>query len=132
MQERNSKFLRFVQLLIDLFILNGAFVLAASLRFDDLKVENPEYYNYYLQLWIFLNLIWLLVAIVSRMYDSAPKMELGRSIGKAINAIVVQLFVLTLLLVLLKFDLYSRLFFAYFYLAYVPLILVGRWLFVAQ
>ncbi len=73
MQERNSKFLRFVQLLIDLFILNGAFVLAASLRFDDLKVENPEYYNYYLQLWIFLNLIWLLVAIVSRMYECAAR-----------------------------------------------------------
>ena len=118
-----------MQLLMDLFILNGAFVLAATLRFDDLKVENPEYYNYYVQLWVFLNLIWLLVAVVTRMYDSVPKMEIRKSIGKVINAVIIQLFVLTLMLVLLKFDLYSRLFFAYFYVIFIPLTLMGRWVF---
>ena len=132
MQERNSKFLRFVQLFLDLVILNGSFLLAASLRFDDLKVENPEYYNYYVQLWVFLNLIWLLIAFVIRMYDSGPKMEIRRSISRALNALVIQLFVLTLMLVILKFDLYSRLFFLYFYSSFVPLILISRWVFITR
>ena len=87
MQDKNSKFLRFLQIVVDLIVLNGCFILAGVLRFDDLDVENPEYYNYYVQLWVFLNLIWLLVALIIKMYDARPTFEIRKSVGRAINEI---------------------------------------------
>ena len=107
-------------------------MLAATLRFDDLEVENPEYYNYYIQLWVFLNLTWLLAASVIKMYDVRPNFEIRTAVGRAINGLIIQVFVLTLMLFVLKFDYYSRLFFIYFYLSFGPAILLSRWFFILR
>ena len=132
MQDKNSKFLRFLQIVIDLIVLNGCFVFAGALRFDDLDVENPEYYNYYVQLWVFLNLIWLLVALVIKMYDVRPTFEIRKSFGRAINGLIIQVSVLMLILFILKFDYYSRLFFIYFYASFGPAIVLSRFIFISQ
>jgi Undecaprenyl-phosphate glucose phosphotransferase len=131
-QDKNSKFLRFLQIVLDLIVLNGCFVFAGVLRFDDLDVENPEYYNYYVQLWVFLNLIWLLVALIIKMYDVRPTFEIRKSVGRAINGLIVQVSVLMLILFILKWDYYSRLFFVYFYISFGPLIVLSRLVFISQ
>lgn len=132
MQDKNSKFLRFLQLVLDLLVLNGCFILAGALRFDDLDVENPEYYNYYVQLWVFLNLIWLLAALVIKMYDVRPTFEIRKSVGRAINGLIIQVSVLMLILFILKWDYYSRLFFVYFYVSFGPAIILSRLFFISQ
>jgi putative colanic acid biosynthesis UDP-glucose lipid carrier transferase len=131
-QDKNSKFLRFLQVVLDLLVLNGCFVFAGALRFDDLDVQNPEYYNYYVQLWVFLNLIWLLAALLIKMYDVRPTFEIRKSIGRAFNGLLVQISVLMLILFILKFDYYSRLFFIYFYASFGPAILLSRFVFIGQ
>ncbi|MCT4625271.1 MAG: undecaprenyl-phosphate glucose phosphotransferase [Schleiferiaceae bacterium] len=115
-----------------MIILNGCFVLAGALRFDDLEVENPTYYNYYLQLWVFLNLVWLLAAALLKMYDVRPSFELRKSVGRAFNGLILQVSVLTLILFILKWDYYSRLFFIYFYASFGPMVLLARLVFISQ
>ena len=132
MQDKNSKFLRFLQIVLDLVVLNGCFVFAGVLRFDDLDVANPEYYNYYVQLWVFLNLIWLLAALLIKMYDVRPTVEIRKSIGRAINGLIIQVSVLMLILFVLKWDYYSRLFFVYFYLSFGPAIVLSRLIFISR
>lgn len=129
MRDQNTKFFRIVQLFLDLTILNGCFLLAGILRFDDLRVENPEYYNYYVLLWVFLNLIWFLMAMVLKLYHLSPTIEIRNAIGKAMNASFIQLVVLVLLLLSLR-EFYSRLFFLFFYFSFVPLLIFSRWAFV--
>ena len=41
-----------------------AFAAAAALRFGDLSVQNPTCYNYYVQLIVFFNLLWLLLRLL--------------------------------------------------------------------
>lgn len=115
-----------MQLAADLVALNLAFVLAATLRFDDLRVENQEYYNYYVQLFVFMNFAWVLVAAMLNSFNFYPALEIRKSLGKLFNTIIIHAGVLALLLVSLKGYYYSRLFFTYFYLAFVPLVLVTR------
>jgi Undecaprenyl-phosphate glucose phosphotransferase len=107
-------------------VLVAAFLLAGALRFDDLKVENQEYYNYYVQLFAFMVLSWVVVALLVRSSVFYPSLEIRRSVAKLINTILIQAAVIALLLVSLKGYYYSRLFFTYFYLLFVPGVLLGR------
>ncbi len=72
MQDRYSKLFRVLQLMLDLLVLNAAFFLAGALRFDDLRVENQEYYNYYVQLFFFMNFAWVVVAVMLNSYAFHP------------------------------------------------------------
>jgi hypothetical protein len=124
--DRYSKLFRYLQLGADLVALNLAFLFAATLRFDDLRVENQEYYNYYVQLFVFMNFAWVLVAAMLNSFNFYPALEIRRSLGKLFNTIIIHAGVLALLLVSLKGYYYSRLFFTYFYIAFVPLVLLTR------
>jgi len=124
--DRYSKLFRYLQLGFDLLVLNAAFLLAGILRFDDLRVENQEYYNYYVQLFVFMNFAWVLVAVMLNSHIFYPALEIRKSLGKLINTIIIHGSVLALLLVSLKGYYYSRLFFTYFYIAFVPLLLFVR------
>lgn len=126
MQDRYSKLFRILQLTIDLVVLNAAFFLAGALRFDDLRVENQEYYNYYVQLFVFMNFAWVVVAVMLNSYAFHPGLEIRKSLGKLFNTIIIHGSALALLLVSLKGYYYSRLFFTYFYVAFVPLVLAAR------
>jgi putative colanic acid biosynthesis UDP-glucose lipid carrier transferase len=126
MHDRYSKLFRYLQLALDLLVLNAIFLLAGALRFDDLRVENEEYYNYYVQLLVFMNLAWVLVAVMLNSYVFYPALEIRRSLGKVFNTILIHAAVLALLLVSLKGYYYSRLFFTYFYIGFVPGVLLAR------
>lgn len=116
MQTRHTPFLQFLVLLGDMLLLNISFVVAGFLRFDDLKIESTEYYDYYVQLAVFVNLSWLLLSLVFKTYRTGMRPEPRQSVGKVLNVYVVHIFLLLLFFVSLKrSDFYSRLFLVYFY-----------------
>ncbi len=109
-------------LLFGWLALNTGFIVAVALRFNDLKVENPTYYNYYVQLWIFCNLVYLILKNQSlnsknlRLYDGI-RMRLNGSI----RLITTHAFSLALLLLILKGTFFSRLFGLYYYVLWIGL-----------
>lgn len=126
MQHRYAKLFRFTQLGVDLLMLNIAFFVAGAIRFTDLRVENIEYYNYYVQLFVFINLAWVVVAALLNSFAFSPTLEIRKGVAKVFNTILIHTAVLALLLVSLKGYYYSRLFFTYFYIMFVPLVLLAR------
>jgi putative colanic acid biosysnthesis UDP-glucose lipid carrier transferase len=97
----------------ELVVLNGAFFLALYLRFDQLEIANDQYYNYYLQLFFFLNSSWLLLTFITRSYELQPNLSVGKSAARLLLVFVSLGALLGLFFVLFKGD-YSRLFFLYF------------------
>lgn len=126
MHQRYTTLFRYLQLGLDVVVLVAAFLLAGALRFDDLKVENQEYYNYYVQLFAFMIFSWVVVALLVRSSVFYPSLEIRRSVGKLLNTILMHAAFLALLLVSLKGYYYSRLFFTYFYLLFIPGVLLAR------
>jgi len=107
---------QFLVILGDVFLLNAAFFLAAWQRFKDLPFFDTPYYDYYVQLWFILNLLWLMLSFAFRTYSSALKPEPRQSVARTFNVFFGHLFVVLLLLVALqRSEQYSRLFFIYFY-----------------
>lgn len=101
----------------ELFLLNVAFFLAAFLRFRDLPLLDTVYYDYYLQLWIISNLLWLLLSLLFKTHAIGLILQPRQSLSKSINVWLSHLFLVLLLLVSTqKGSEYSRLFFIYFYL----------------
>lgn len=112
----HNRLSQFLVLLGDMLLLNAAFFAAAWQRFADLPFFNTPYYNYYVQLWLILNLLWLVLSLVFRTYEAALKPEPRQSVARTLNVFVSHLFVVLLLLVALqRGEQYSRLFFVYFY-----------------
>jgi Undecaprenyl-phosphate glucose phosphotransferase len=116
MQTRYTPFLQFMVLLGDMLLLNLSFIIAGVVRFDDLRIESTEYYDYYVQLAVFVNLSWLLLSLLFKTYRTGMRPEPRQSVGKVLNVYVVHIFLLLLFFVSLKrSDFYSRLFLVYFY-----------------
>jgi Undecaprenyl-phosphate glucose phosphotransferase len=116
MQVRYTRSSQIVLLLGDIVWLNLAFLLAAFLRFQEIKLLGTAYYDYYVQLGVFLNLLWLLLSVVFKTYNTGLSLEPRKSVGKTLNVFFWHIFLLLLLLVSLKKSEYSRLFLTYFYL----------------
>ncbi len=116
MQTRYTPFLQFVVLLGDMLLLNLSFIAAGALRFDDLRIQDTEYYDYYVQLAVFVNLSWLLLSVTFKTYRTGLRPEPRQSVGKVLNVYLAHIFLLLLFFVSLKrSDFYSRLFLVYFY-----------------
>lgn len=122
---RSNRVFEIVLLLLELAVLNGCFLLAVFLRYDELRIDNDLYYNYYLQLVVFLNLSWLLIAFLMRSYKMVATAPLRWSLSALGQAILVQAAVLGIFILMLKGD-YSRLFFLYYTLSFLPLVFLMR------
>ncbi len=131
MNDRSQKLLRIIQLVGDIALLNIAFAIAGWLRFDDLRVENEEYYNDYIQLLVIFNLTWALVSVGFRAYDLRPGTEIRTAIGRTLNALIVHLALFGVLAFSLKGTDYSRLFLIYFYSGFGIAVLLVRMLFIS-
>jgi exopolysaccharide biosynthesis polyprenyl glycosylphosphotransferase len=107
--------------LLDLLGLNLAFAVAGWIRFDDLRTENPEYYDYYLQLLAFFNLSWLAILGLFRHHRLGPQAALGPPVGRFLQALAWQLALTALLVVLLKGYYYSRLFLLFYFAGFLML-----------
>lgn len=126
MNKRYSRLLFWMDVAGGLLALNLAFILAVSLRFDDLKVENPTYYNYYVQLLVFFNLLWLLLRLWRKGEEEVqPDAGLRRMMGRNLSLILAHVLAFSLLALALKGTFFSRLFGLYFYLIW--LILASLW-----
>lgn len=99
----------------DLFLLNAGFLLAGALRFQEIRLSETDYYDYYIQLGVVVNLLWLLLSVITENYRPGISLEPRRSVSKTLNVFFWHLFLLLLLLVSLKKGEYSRLFLSYFY-----------------
>ncbi len=132
MNTRSQKLLRILQLGGDILLLNSLFAIAGWLRFDDLRVENAEYYNYYIQLLVFFNLSWALLAVGLRIYDLRPGTEIRTAMARTLNALIIHIALFAVLAFSLKGDYYSRLFLVYFYTSFGVLALLARSTFISQ
>ncbi|GGH77039.1 exopolysaccharide biosynthesis polyprenyl glycosylphosphotransferase [Phaeocystidibacter marisrubri] len=131
MNDRSDKLLRILQWLGDLVLLNASFAVSAWLRFDDLRVENEEYYNYYIQLLVFFNLSWSLIGVGLGIYNLRPGTEIRTALGRAMNALAAHGILFAILAVSLKGEYYSRLFLIYFYSSFTMGILIFRGVFIS-
>ena len=129
LQSRYQRLFQFSALAGDLLWLNAAFFFSAFLRFDEMKLQETSYYDYYVQLFVFFNLLWLLLTLILRNHDIGITLVPRRSVSKTLNVYFLHLFVLLLLLVSLKRDEYSRLFLTYFYVTLFVTIILWRFFF---
>lgn len=112
----HNRLSQFLVLLGDFTLLNLAFFGAAYQRFHDLPFLDTPYYDYYVQLWLIFNLLWLVLSLIFRTYEFALKPEPRQSVSRTLNVFFGHLFVVLLLIVALqRSETYSRLFFVYFY-----------------
>ncbi len=129
MHSRYARFFQFIIIFGDLLLLNGCFLLAGALRFDEIRIQNTEYYDYYVQLLVFFNLSWMFLSLLFKTYDTRRTLVPRKATGKVLNAYFIHLFILLLFLVSLKKDEYSRLFLIYFYVSFLITILPWRFYF---
>lgn len=129
MQSRYARIFQLIIILGDLLVLNLSFLIAGYLRFDEIRLRETDYYDYYVQLAVFFNISWLFLTFLFRTYDTRRSLEPRKAIGKVLNAYSVHLFILLLFLVSLKKDEYSRLFLIYFYTSFFVILLPWRFYF---
>ncbi|MEQ9262249.1 MAG: undecaprenyl-phosphate glucose phosphotransferase [Owenweeksia sp.] len=130
MQSRYALFFQFIIIVGDLLLLNGCFALALALRFDEIPLEETDYYDYYLQLILFFNVSWLLLTFAFKTHDTRRTLEPRKATSKVLNVFFLHIFLLLLVLVSLKRDVYSRLFLIYFYSSLLVTILPWRFFFI--
>lgn len=115
MLSRYHRALKFILILGDLILLNLCFFLAGSLRFEDLNIQETEYYNYYTQLWIFVNLSWVLLNLIGKGLDVRRSLEARKASSRVLQILLLHIGLMLLFVVSLKGYYYSRLFIIYFY-----------------
>ncbi|MBX2844518.1 MAG: sugar transferase [Flammeovirgaceae bacterium] len=64
---RYSKYIRYIQTFIDVFLLNFSFILAYNYKFDGGLIWNIE--NDYFRLLVFFNIVWVLLLIICKPYN---------------------------------------------------------------
>lgn len=106
---------RFTTALLDAAGLLVWFVLVGLWRFEDLRISNPEYYNYYLQLWILAGVSWFAVGSWAGVYRYRSGLEQRNVTAQVLQAALAQFAVLAVLVVGLKGYYYSRIFLATFF-----------------
>ena len=115
MRNQSANIFRLITLLGDAVLLFVVFIGVAWWRFDDLRISNPQYYNYYVQLLAITAVSWVSTASWSGAYTYRLGMEQRYITGNIVKAAVVQGALLALLLVALKGYYYSRLFMSVFF-----------------
>lgn len=92
----------------DLIALNAAFFVAISYRFDDKTPLNEIYYDYYIQLYVLLNAVWIALYTYSvRRPSHSNFTDISNSFNKRWLFLII---VYSLLVVSLKGYYYSRIF----------------------
>lgn len=122
---RSSRFFEFLLVVLELLLLNGCFGFAVFLRYDELAISNDRYYDYYLQLLVFLNLSWVLITLLLSSSNMVPTAPLRLALSALGRNLLVQGAVLGIFILMLKGD-YSRLFFLYYATTFIPAVFALR------
>ena len=112
---RSSRVQQLLLLAGDILWLNAAFLAAGAWRFQEIQLRQTSYYDDYLQLLAFVNVLWVMLGLALGSYRLGTVLEPRQAAGRAIRVGVLHLLILSLLLVALKRDEYSRLFLIAFY-----------------
>lgn len=124
MNDRRTGLAFALRLILELLAVGLAFWVALYLRYPELQEENPQYYDYYLQLAIFLHLVWLVLALLSRKFWSNDFKRPSEQIYNISKRWLIHLLLLALFIVSLQGYYFSRLFLIYFYVG----MLLSQWL----
>lgn len=116
MQQSQETRARALLVLGDLIFLNGAFLVAGALRFQEIQLRQTSYFDDYVQLAVFVNLLWLLLSSLLGNHRIGLVLEPRQAALRTGRTLLMHLSLLALLLVVLKRTEYSRLFLVYFYL----------------
>jgi lipopolysaccharide/colanic/teichoic acid biosynthesis glycosyltransferase len=130
MQNYSANIYRISSVALDLALLVLLFAGIGWWRFEDLRISNPEYYNYYLQLWVLTVISWLAVGQWSGIYRYSSGLEQRNVTANLLRAALAQFAVLAIIVVGLKGYYYSRVFLATFFGAFYLLVWLSRMLLV--
>ena len=101
-----SKFIRLINLLGDIFILNTSFLIAFALKLGyEYGLDIPKAY---LSLLLYINLTWLLISFITENYELHRFEGFFRVISKIIQSVIVHLLFVVASLFFIKTDYFSR------------------------
>ncbi|MBI1316637.1 exopolysaccharide biosynthesis polyprenyl glycosylphosphotransferase [bacterium] len=139
MNRRYGLLLGWIERIVGLLGLNAAFLSAGYVRslpvfgqeaivlnMLELRKTNPQFYDYYVQLWVFFNLLaWVLMPFMRQGDRLKLEGGLRQKFGRSLRVLLMHAVLFALLVVSLKGYYYSRLFGLYFYGFWMLYLLVG-------
>jgi len=130
MQNQSSQIFRLATLLIDGVLLVALFAGISLWRFDDLRISNPEYYNYYLQLLVLTLVSWYAAGRWSGMFTYTSGLEHRNVTANVLRGALAQMAILAIIVVGLKGYYYSRIFLGTYFTSLYGIALIYRLIFV--
>ena len=119
MQNQSSQIFRLGTLVIDGVLIVTLFAAVSYWRFADLRISNPEYYNYYLQLFVLTFVSWYASGRWAKTFTYSSGLEQRNVLANVLRGAIAQFAILSIIVVGLKGYYYSRLFLGtYFGLLY--------------
>ena len=119
MQNQSSQIFRLGTLVIDGVLIVTLFAAVIYWRFADLRISNPEYYNYYLQLFVLTFVSWYASGRWAKTFTYSSDLEQRNVLANVLRGAIAQFAILSIIVVGLKGYYYSRLFLGtYFGLLY--------------
>lgn len=101
-----SKFIRLINLLGDIFILNASFLMAFTLKLGyEYGLDIPKAY---LSLLLYINLTWLLISFILENYELHRFEAFNRVVYRIIQSVFIHLFLIVASLFFIKTDYFSR------------------------
>ena len=116
--------------MIDGALLLTLFVVIGFWRFDDLRISNPEYYNYYLQLLVLTLVSWYAAGRWAGMFSYTSGLEQRNVLANVFRGALGQMAILAIIVVGLKGYYYSRLFLATYFSLFYASAIIYRLIFV--
>jgi len=112
MQNQSTNIFRLVTVVADAVLLLTLFVVIGFWRFEDLRISNPEYYNYYLQLLVLTMVSWYAGGRWAGIFTYRSGLEQRNVTANVARGALVQLSILAIIVIGLKGYYYSRIFLA--------------------
>ena len=104
MEGRYSKFIGIIHFVGDVVLLNASFVAAAAIRFG----VGHDWNDHYRLLWIILNLIWIVVIYLTKVYDIARVQSVEKVTVNLIKSNILMALMASSFIFSLKGYYYSR------------------------
>jgi len=112
MQNQSTNIFRLITLITDAILLLVLFVAIGFWRFEDLRISNPEYYNYYLQLLVLTLVSWYAGGRWAGIFTYTTGLEQRNVTANLVRGALVQISILAIIVIGLKGYYYSRVFLA--------------------
>ncbi len=123
MHTRYSRFLKFIHLGGDVLLLNFSFVLGHFFRFGNIQKLNDQEY---LQLLVFVNLLWFLSSQLMSLYDIYRVALVEKIFSQLVKATILHVLLVFALIFMIKGYYYSREQLLFTYIPFVVLISIWR------